>query len=60
MRLCKTGAAMITMAVVRFLLRDDVAKHINAGLIGAAAFPGFIGIVLIGFWAYSRNRRLDD
>jgi hypothetical protein len=53
-------AAMITSAVVRFLLSDDPTPHIRAGLIGGAAFPGFVGLVLIGFWAYSRRRRLDD
>ena len=54
------SAAMITMALVRFFLSTDPMPHIRAGLVGAAAFPGFIGLVLIGFWAFSRRERLDD
>src|SRR4051812_37231044 len=33
------SAAMITLAVVRFVLSSDPAPHIREGLVGAAAFP---------------------
>jgi hypothetical protein len=54
------SAAMIFLAVCKFVFSTEPGAHLNGSLIGASAFPGLIGLALIGLWAANRRKPLDD
>ena len=54
------SAAMITLALSQYAFSSNPMPHINGSLIGASAFPGLIGLVLIGYWYFTRKTPLED
>ncbi|HEX8570738.1 MAG TPA: DUF6249 domain-containing protein [Caulobacteraceae bacterium] len=55
--LIAVALAMITMGLVTNDISDG---HSLAGLSAAAAFPGFIGLAFIAFWAAKRGRPTEN
>lgn len=58
--LLAVAAAMNVLALTKYAFSADPMPHLNGSLIGASAFPGLIGLVLIGYWAFNRKTKLDD
>ncbi len=54
------SAAMIILALTKYAFSTAPDAHLNGSLIGAAAFPGLIGLALVGLWAANRRKPLDD
>jgi hypothetical protein len=53
-------AIALAMLTIGFATNDISDGHSLAGMASAAAFPGFIGLAFLAFWAAKRGKGLDQ
>jgi hypothetical protein len=49
------AAGFLIMAWCQWRFSRAEVPYVNGSMVGAAAFPGLIGLVLVGFWLFGRN-----
>jgi hypothetical protein len=54
------AGAMLILALSKYAFSTEADAHLNGSLIGASAFPGLIGLALVGLWSANRRKPLDD